>query len=869
MPMIPRIGVPTNMGLGGTDAPRLNLPGGEDWRTAASIAGLAQQGVGLVGQVIAAADARKKEEEQGKLKQEKADADAWAPPQLAQANLQTVGGFYEVLSATGDDGAGLTDRLGAKIDEIWKPYREAAQTPAQKELIERGYLNAREDWTKRGIEKEWDTRQAWRTSQADIAKNTGIATFAAAQTTEDVDLLFAQSVGGIQSAYAGIEDPALRSKVSLAAAQELADAAYARKQLLAAQTTGEVPQQGIVGPVADAIRAEALAKGEDPNVALTIAAIENPAADPKIKNPNSSALGLFQHTGKNGKGTWYDLGGTDADRLDPKRQIELGIKLQAQNRAGLRKVLGREPTGGELYLAHQQGLGGAQALLNAPGGVSAIDALATVYGNRKDATDAVLNNGGAANMTAAEFAQKWLRKFQAAAAGGAVTRLATPEGRKKGDDLAAREVEKQRDEKVGLLEIAIDAGTANRTTLDAYKRAGIIKPGSPDDVRLSKSIQTLEEKQAKEAADRAENAAIVNGALSGGIPLDPSDAKDRAAVDEDYEARSATWKPEEREANSIAYAGRVGYVPDAMKARLVGGMRSTDPEKRLAAAQTYGRLRATNQALVNGLPGDVSSDAYFLIESQRKGMTPKEAADALSFAEKLTPEDINVRDQNFRKSLGTKEANAVSYIRKEMAADKGVKDEKSLFGPDFAPPPEMMADVLWNAQRAYRKHGDWEAAMATGYDQARRVWGPSVINGEARMMKNAPEVFYGVPEMNAADNAKWMRAQAGKELGIDKPKDLRFIEAPGITNPEGRPAYFVMQQEGETLRPVLKSGKPVTWYPKWKSSPEKAKRDRERADSNAERLRNARTGRGAFLDVRDDPKSLYDAMQVPSEGGAP
>jgi len=864
MVSIPRIGAPTNIPLGGREAPRLNLPGGSDFRMAAAGLQLASRGIDAYQGFQADAERQKAEEARAKDLQDTEAAKAWAPPVLAEANMQTSGAWYQVLGQTGDDGAGLTDRMGSRIDEIWKPYRDAATTPQAKALVETGYLNAREAYAKKAQEKEFDTRQSWRAGQADIAKNTAIASINTAQESGDVDLLFSQNVGSIRSAYDNIEDPAMRGKAVLSAVQEIADAAYARKQVLGAQTTGEVPEQGVVGPVADAIRGAATAAGEDPNVSLTIAALENPKGDPTIKNPKSSATGIFQFT----DGTWEAVGGTKADRLDARRQIELGIKLQKQNRTALRTKLGREPTGWELYLAHQQGQGGAMALLNAPGSMSAIDALTPVYdGNRARATEAVVNNGGKADMTAAQFADKWRRKFDAQAAGGAVARLATPEGRKRGDEAAAKIVKEQTEQKVGLLEIAIDEGKADRTTLEAYKRAGVIKPGSTEDVRLSARITTMEEKAAVEAAERAERQDIVSGALSGGRPIDPTDAKSRGMVDDDFEERVQTWAPEVREANSVGYANRVGFVPDAMKAQLVGGMRSTDPDKRLASARLYGRLRATNPALVNGLPGDVSSDAYFLMESQRKGMTPKEAIDALSFAEKMTPEDIQARDSIFTKGLGAKQTIAVSHIRNEMARDKAIKDEKALFGGDFVAPPEMLADVVYLAQRAYRKHGDMEAALSAAYDQARRVWGPSVINGEPRMMKNAPEVIYGIPEMNATDNAKWMREQAAKEFGVDKPKELRFVEAPGLTTREGRPTYFVMRETGDGITQLSKGRE--TWVPQWQSSPAKAKIDKDRAADNAQKLKQARIGRDGFMDMRDDPKTLYDAMQVQSEGGPP
>ena len=63
----------------------------------------------------------------------------------------------------------------------------------------------------------------------------------------------------------------------------------------------------------------------------------------------------------------------------------------------MRSVLGREPTVGEMYLAHQQGLGGARRLLGNPNA----DAASLVGG------EAVRLNGGRSGMTAAEFASIW------------------------------------------------------------------------------------------------------------------------------------------------------------------------------------------------------------------------------------------------------------------------------------------------------------------------------------------------------------------------------------------------------------------------------------------------------------------------------
>jgi hypothetical protein len=88
--------------------------------------------------------------------------------------------------------------------------------------------------------------------------------------------------------------------------------------------------------------------------------------------------------------------------------------LAADNRAALARTLGREPSAGELYLAHQQGIGGATALLRNPNR-SAFDALKAAYkGNEEKALAALVNNRGNISMTAGEFANKWIGKMERA-----------------------------------------------------------------------------------------------------------------------------------------------------------------------------------------------------------------------------------------------------------------------------------------------------------------------------------------------------------------------------------------------------------------------------------------------------------------------
>lgn len=121
--------------------------------------------------------------------------------------------------------------------------------------------------------------------------------------------------------------------------------------------------------------------------------------DPNAKNPNSSAGGLFQFI--DSTASQYGL----RNRFDPYEATDAAARLARDNAAHLRRVLGREPSGAELYLAHQQGAGGAEKLLKDPNAIVGGDEIAL--------------NGGRSGMTAGAFASQWLDKFNGASADGA------------------------------------------------------------------------------------------------------------------------------------------------------------------------------------------------------------------------------------------------------------------------------------------------------------------------------------------------------------------------------------------------------------------------------------------------------------------
>lgn len=141
---------------------------------------------------------------------------------------------------------------------------------------------------------------------------------------------------------------------------------------------------------------------EDPAKWLAMYEIESESG--KNMNAASGATGHFQIM----PAFFGDYGVTRDDAMDLEKSFLAVRQHHARYSAPLRAKLGRELTAGEYYLGHQQGWGGATALLSHPKD-NVVDALATIM-KREKAEKAVIQNGGKTSMTAEQFANMWIEK---------------------------------------------------------------------------------------------------------------------------------------------------------------------------------------------------------------------------------------------------------------------------------------------------------------------------------------------------------------------------------------------------------------------------------------------------------------------------
>lgn len=137
----------------------------------------------------------------------------------------------------------------------------------------------------------------------------------------------------------------------------------------------------------------------------TMAWIES-KGDPNAKSRDSSASGIYQFVDKTAR--QYGIYG---HQFDQKMNVDAGARFALANLKYLRKVLKRDPAPFELYLAHQQGPGGATSLLLNP------NAPATNFVSAK----ALADNGGNVSMTAGQFVDKWRQLYDKASKKAGVT----------------------------------------------------------------------------------------------------------------------------------------------------------------------------------------------------------------------------------------------------------------------------------------------------------------------------------------------------------------------------------------------------------------------------------------------------------------
>jgi len=196
----------------------------------------------------------------------------------------------------------------------------------------------------------------------------------------------------LKQALAPSSGPGLSAAQAAAPAVAATAAPSAPKVPTFAAIQGSAPSTNIRGVIESASNANGV-----PLSYMTRTAQIESSFNPNAGARTSSAKGLYQFTDDTAK----RFGLTNP--YDASANAQAAAELATVNAQGLEAALGRKPREWEVYLAHQQGLGGAKGLLANPNARAA-----DIVGER-----AVRNNGGDPNMSAAAFAGMWKQKYGA------------------------------------------------------------------------------------------------------------------------------------------------------------------------------------------------------------------------------------------------------------------------------------------------------------------------------------------------------------------------------------------------------------------------------------------------------------------------
>lgn len=551
-----------------------------------------------------------------------------------------------------------------------------------------------------------------------------------------------------------------------------------------------------------AINQAASRYGVSPDAMRVIAQIES-SGNPNAKNPSSSAGGLFQFIDSTAR--QFGL----RDKYDPYQASDAAARLMRANASALRATLGRDPNVGELYLAHQQGAGGATRLLGNPD-ARAVD----IVGSK-----AVRLNGGDASMTAQEFANIWINKANKLA-GGPVT-VAASTAPEFGSNPAYSSLSP--DQMIALYEEAQGAIRSNEAALRAAQTSQLadikgsfqlgIATGDPGvtpqailssplaDDDKAQLITSWESKNKDKitAADAAER-------LSGGTgAFNVYDSDDRKAVGLAYDAAvgGGSIYDDDGKARNLAAMiyDRSGIVPKSAMSELRGGLVSGNPAKMAAAASTAAYMAGDNpEALAANEHGEDLAKAAqtWRYATETLGKSPDEAGQYM----------VDLADPEKRKA------------REALLETKTVKDKlkkvddgdvlevfdtwgpNALTGPDLGATEEakavMVADYKSMLEESIvEANGDMDLAEEYAAAKFRKNYGVSNFTMvDDTIIKHPIETAYPPGPDGTHAYVRLQATEALKAEGIEADKIyLQPYDETAADIRAGRPARYMLYYE--------------------------------------------------------------------------
>lgn len=586
----------------------------------------------------------------------------------------------------------------------------------------------------------------------------------------------------------------------------LRDANYSRAKLIAERDPDAILNLNR-GSVAQLITAKAQEHGVPADIAIGIGKIES-NLNPKAKAGTSSASGVFQLIDSTGK----QYGVTNP--LDANQNIDAGIRLTKDNINDLRKSTGREPTPGEVYLAHFSGIGTAQKLAATSDDAPASDVFSTAA---IKANPTIL-----AGKSVGEVKQ-WAERKMAQAMGRPVDNVSTgsvtPQ-QPASEPIPAWYQDMSPEQRQAVYETAERVSLQRKAQSDASQRAlqdsvrdnYALRIATDDptlttqdilaDTRIDNGVKASLVNSYNTAMKTAiESARAVAAYSSGTLRVDPYSTDGRKQVDAVGNAIETMVPEEQRQSALEGLVRQSGTVPQPIINRIRAGAESQNADDVLAALQSASRFSQVNPSALGRREGGeavqrkVDDFDYYV---NTLNLDPQEAARRI--AEQNDPN--KVRD---RKAL---EPAAKEFRKSLEGANLGALFDESWLpfntpnvGFTEGQAAGIAADYMAIAEEQFfATGGNAELAKTRAEKEMKRLYGVSDLSGAKTVMKYPPEKFWPVMP-GESDPYGYVKDQLINDLASTFPDDASL-------NPRKSGTGFVGNVDGRTVDISDESGLP-------------------------------------------------------------
>ncbi len=362
---------------------------------------------------------------------------------------------------------------------------------------------------------------------------------------------------------------------------------------------------------------------------------------------------------------------------------------------------------------------------------------------------------------------------------------------------------------------------------DVQMKAQYRKERADFDIAMSRgevNYQGIEEAYNKGMINEEERATYVKKLddKSGGIYrfkegylFDPKSAQDKKAVDYLYQSLVGQEpNPQAQLQAGVNISVQTGIMPEQTRSFLRASLRSGQPEEAVQAAEAMQVIGRQNPQILNDLSKEDIALGTMILSNVSRGVPPQEAY--LKAQESL---QVPLSDKTARKKY---------YQDEKMAKDNSdaLQDyfKTDPWGFDhFKVPEEMKYDYDSFVEEEYIRSGDIDSARQTAGKMLERVWGKTQIGGRQRMMKNAPEMVYGISGLSLDENTKWIEEQLLSEIQskyLWTPEQFKKRQKSVFLNVSqrtvrGGPAYDILWTDEEGVIHMLDG----VFVPDFKTSP--------------------------------------------------